>query len=66
MIAAIRENNPGNFFIEPMSLAHGGRQEVPQGSYAVEIGTAKIVRQGTSITFCRLGLDGAHSDSGRS
>ncbi len=54
MIAAIRENNPV-LFIEPMSLAHGGRQEVPKGSYAVEIGTAKIVRQGTSITFVALG-----------
>ena len=38
-----------------MSLAHGGRQEFPKGSYAVEIGTAKIVRQGTSITFVALG-----------
>ncbi len=54
MVAAIRDNNPV-LFVEPMSLAHGGRQEVPQDPYTVEIGTAAVVRSGTSITMVALG-----------
>jgi pyruvate/2-oxoglutarate/acetoin dehydrogenase E1 component len=54
MVAAIRDNNPV-LFVEPMSLAHGGRQEVPQGPYTVEIGTAEVARSGTGITIVALG-----------
>ncbi len=54
MIAAIRDNNPV-LFVEPMSLARGGRQEVPQDPYAIDIGTAEVVRRGTSITVVALG-----------
>jgi acetoin:2,6-dichlorophenolindophenol oxidoreductase subunit beta len=54
MIAAIRDNNPV-LFVEPMSLAHGGRQEVPRDPYTIEMGTAEVVRRGTSITVVALG-----------
>ena len=54
MVSAIRDNNPV-LFVEPMSLAHSGRQEVPQDPYTVEIGTAEVVQRGTSITMVALG-----------
>lgn len=54
MIAAIRDDNPV-LFVEPMSLVHAGREEVPQDPYVVEIGTAEVVRRGTSITMVALG-----------
>jgi acetoin:2,6-dichlorophenolindophenol oxidoreductase subunit beta len=54
MITAIRENNPV-LFVEPMSLAHGGREEVPEDPYTLEIGTSEVVRRGTGITVAALG-----------
>jgi pyruvate/2-oxoglutarate/acetoin dehydrogenase E1 component len=54
MTAAIRDDNPV-LFVEPMSLARGGRQEVPQDPYTIEIGTAEVVRPGTGITIVALG-----------
>jgi pyruvate/2-oxoglutarate/acetoin dehydrogenase E1 component len=54
MTTAIRDNNPV-LFVEPMSLAHGGRQAVPQDPYTVEIGRAEVVRRGAGITMVALG-----------
>src|SRR6185369_408685 len=41
MLAAIRDDNPV-LYVEPMSLAHGPREEVPAGELLVPIGKARV------------------------
>jgi pyruvate dehydrogenase E1 component beta subunit len=50
MIAAVRDDNPV-LFIEPMSLSHARRADVPAGDYVVPIGSANVVRAGGDITL---------------
>jgi pyruvate/2-oxoglutarate/acetoin dehydrogenase E1 component len=54
MLAAIRDENPV-LYVEPMSLAHGPREEVPAGDYVVPIGKARLAREGTDLTFVTIG-----------
>lgn len=54
MLAAIRDENPV-LYVEPMSLAHGPREEVPAGDYLVPIGKARLAREGTDLTFVTIG-----------
>lgn len=54
MLAAIRDENPV-LYVEPMSLAHGPREEVPAGDYIVPIGKARLAREGTDLTFVTIG-----------
>jgi pyruvate dehydrogenase E1 component beta subunit len=54
MLAAIRDDNPV-LCVEPMSLAHGPREEVPAGDELVPIGTARIARDGTDLTIVTIG-----------
>ena len=54
MLAAIRDDNPV-LFVEPMSLAHGPREEVPAGETLVPIGKARIAREGTDLTIVTIG-----------
>jgi pyruvate dehydrogenase E1 component beta subunit len=54
MMAAIRDENPV-LYVEPMSLAHGPREEVPAGDYLVPIGKARLAREGTDLTFVTIG-----------
>ena len=56
MLASIRDDNPVLFF-EAMSLAHGPREPVPMDEAidAVEIGTARIARQGHDVTVVSIG-----------
>ena len=50
MLAAIRDDNPV-LFVEPMSLSHARRAEVPAGDYVVPIGAASLARPGRDVTL---------------
>src|SRR6187455_332240 len=54
MLAAIRDENPV-LYVEPMSLAHGPREEVPAGDVQVPIGKARVAREGTDLTIVTIG-----------
>ena len=54
MLAAIRDANPV-LYVEPMSLAHGPREDVPEGDYIVPIGKARLAREGTDLTIVTIG-----------
>jgi len=54
MLAAIRDDNPV-LYVEPMSLAHGPREDVPAGEHLVPIGKARIAREGTGLTIVTIG-----------
>ena len=54
MLAAIRDDNPV-LYVEPMSLAHGPREEVPAGEILVPIGKARVAREGTDLTIVTIG-----------
>ena len=54
MLAAIRDDNPV-LYVEPMSLAHGPREEVPAGDVLVPIGKARVAREGTDLTIVTIG-----------
>jgi acetoin:2,6-dichlorophenolindophenol oxidoreductase subunit beta len=53
MLAAIRDPSPVLFF-EPMSLAHGSREPVPDDDI-VPIGVARIARPGDDVTIATFG-----------
>jgi pyruvate/2-oxoglutarate/acetoin dehydrogenase E1 component len=50
MVAAIRDDNPV-LFVEPMSLSHARRAEVPDGDYVVPLGSASLARPGRDVTL---------------
>jgi len=50
MLSAIRDDNPV-LFVEPMSLSHARRAEVPVGDYVVSIGSANLARAGRDVTL---------------
>lgn len=52
--AAIRDNNPVLFF-EHKYLYRRLKQELPQGDYTVEIGKAKVQREGSDLTIITYG-----------
>jgi pyruvate dehydrogenase E1 component beta subunit len=54
MTAALRDDNPV-LFVEPMSLSHGRRAEVPVEDYVVPIGTARIAKAGRDLTMVTWG-----------
>lgn len=54
LIAAIRDPDPV-IFMEPKRIYRAIREEVPEGAYTVEIGKAKIVREGTDVTLISWG-----------
>ncbi len=49
LLAALRQNDPV-LFMEPKRIYRASRGEVPEGDYEVELGKAKIVREGTQCT----------------
>src|ERR1051325_10236557 len=57
MLAAIRDDNPV-LFVEPMSLSHARRAEVPAGDYEVAIGSATVARPGRDATVAVWGAAG--------
>lgn len=54
MTAAIRDDNPV-LYVEPMSLSHARRGEVPADGYVEPIGTARVARAGRDVTVVTWG-----------
>jgi pyruvate dehydrogenase E1 component beta subunit len=54
LISAIRDNDPV-IYLEHMKLYRSFREEVPEGEYTVELGKAKVKREGTDITLIAYG-----------
>ncbi|MDF2960061.1 MAG: 2-oxoisovalerate dehydrogenase [Paenibacillus sp.] len=54
LISAIRDNDPV-FFMEHLNLYRSFRAEVPEGEYAVPIGKANVVREGSDVTIITYG-----------
>ena len=54
LLAAIRDEDPVIFF-EPKRIYRASRGEVPEGSYEVPLGRAKILREGTDVTLLAWG-----------
>lgn len=54
LISAIRDDNPV-VFLEPKRVYRAARGEVPEGDYVVDLGKAKIAREGTDITILAYG-----------
>src|SRR5919204_4913197 len=49
LLASLRQNDPV-LFMEPKRIYRASRGEVPEGDYALEIGKANVVREGTHVT----------------
>ncbi|UXV31411.1 alpha-ketoacid dehydrogenase subunit beta [Mammaliicoccus sciuri] len=54
LISAIRSNDPV-VYLEHMKLYRSFREEVPEEEYEVEIGKAKVKREGTDLTIIAYG-----------
>lgn len=54
LISAIRSNDPV-VYLEHMKLYRSFREEVPEEEYEVEIGKAKVKREGTDLTIITYG-----------
>lgn len=54
LIASIEDPDPV-LFLEPMKSYRAGREEVPLEKYTVEIGKAKVVREGEDVTIIAWG-----------
>lgn len=54
LISAIRDNDPV-LFLEHMKLYRSFREEVPENGYTVEIGKAKVAREGSDISIISYG-----------
>jgi len=54
LLASIRDPDPVLFF-EPKRVYRAARGEVPEGDYTVEIGKAKVVREGKDVTVIAWG-----------
>ena len=49
LIASMRQNDPV-LFMEPKRIYRASRGEVPEDDYAIELGVAKVTREGTQCT----------------
>jgi 2-oxoisovalerate dehydrogenase E1 component beta subunit len=54
LLASIRDPDPVLFF-EPKRIYRAARGDVPEGDYTVELGKAKVVREGTNVTVIAWG-----------
>jgi len=54
LIASIRDDDPV-IFMEPKKVYRAARGEVPEGEYSVELGKAKVVREGDDVTIVSYG-----------
>lgn len=50
LLAAMRQNDPV-LFMEPKRIYRASKGEVPEGDYAIELGKAAVVREGTQATI---------------
>jgi pyruvate dehydrogenase E1 component beta subunit len=49
LLGALRQNDPV-LFMEPKRIYRAAKGEVPEGDYAIDLGKAKVVREGTQCT----------------
>ena len=54
LLASIRDPDPVLFF-EPKRIYRAAKGEVPEGDYTIELGKAKVVREGTQVTLIAWG-----------
>jgi 2-oxoisovalerate dehydrogenase E1 component beta subunit len=54
LLSAIRDDDPVLFF-EPKRVYRAVKMDVPEGDYTVEIGKAKVVREGEGVTVIAWG-----------
>jgi 2-oxoisovalerate dehydrogenase E1 component beta subunit len=54
LIASIRDNDPV-IFLEPKRVYRAARGDVPEGDYSIELGKAKVVREGEDVTLISYG-----------
>lgn len=54
LISAIRDNDPV-LFLEHMRLYRSFREEVPEGAYTVELGKARVAKEGKDISIITYG-----------
>lgn len=54
LAAAIQSDDPV-IFLEPKRIYRSGRQEVPEEEYTIEIGKAKVLKQGNNLTLVGWG-----------
>lgn len=54
LISSIRDNDPV-VYLEHMKLYRSFRQEVPEESYIIDLGTADVKREGTDVTLIAYG-----------
>ncbi|MFC7392930.1 alpha-ketoacid dehydrogenase subunit beta [Scopulibacillus cellulosilyticus] len=54
LISAIRDDNPV-LFLEPLKLYRAFKMEVPEESYQVPLGKAKVVKEGEDVTIVAWG-----------
>ncbi len=54
LLSAIRQNDPV-VFMEPKRVYRAAKGEVPEGDYEVELGKAKVLREGKQVTVISWG-----------
>jgi pyruvate dehydrogenase E1 component beta subunit len=54
LISSIRDDDPV-IFLEPTKIYRAGRQEVPEETYEIPLGQAKIAREGEDLTIIAWG-----------
>ncbi len=54
LLASIRDDDPV-LFLEPKRVYRAVKMDVPEGDYEVEIGKAKVVREGNDVTIVSWG-----------
>src|SRR5689334_6083684 len=54
LLAAMRQDDPILFF-EPKRIYRAAKGEVPEGDYTVELGKAKVLREGSDVTVIAWG-----------
>lgn len=74
LIASIRDEDPV-MFLEPKAIYRHAKDEVPVGEHVVELGKARVAREGTDVTLlcygamvpvCEKAADIAQEEHGRS
>ncbi|MCR1809428.1 alpha-ketoacid dehydrogenase subunit beta [Haploplasma modicum] len=55
LLAAALESKDPVIFLEPKRIYRSGKQEVPEEHYTIEIGKAKVLKEGTDITVVGWG-----------
>ena len=54
LIAAVQDENPV-IFMEPKRVYRAARGQVPEGDFSVELGRAKVIKEGSDVTILTYG-----------